>query len=180
MNSRPVIILDRDGTLIEDTGYLRDPQPVELLPFVVEGLKEMRRKGYLLFLVSNQSGVGRGLISDAEFTAVHEKVIGLLEGEGIALDGYGYCFHKPEDECDCRKPRPGLVPKTLANAPLDLARSFVVGDRTADVALGHAVGAQPILILTGVGRQTLEKLPADPPWRVAENLLDVANSIPSL
>ncbi len=180
---RPVIFLDRDGTLIEDTGYLKDPEPVLLLPRVAEGLAEFKRKGYLLFVVSNQSGVGRGLITDAQFTAVHSRVVSLLGGIGIELDGFAYCFHRPEDGCACRKPGVGLIPKELYGTPLDLTKSIVVGDRRVDLELGHALGANAFLVLSGTGIKTQDALSRDPtpaPWRKGTDLLEIAKLVPAV
>src|SRR4051794_33999292 len=110
---KPVIFLDRDGTLIEDTGYPNDAEKIFLFPEVPDALRLLRKKGYLLHLVSNQSGVGRGIISQEQFKAVHEKFNSLLIAEGIELDGISYCFHHPEDNCLCRKPRTGNIPKII-------------------------------------------------------------------
>lgn len=177
----PIVILDRDGTLIEDTGYLRDPEPVKLLPHVVEGFRLIRRKGYFIYVVSNQSGVGRGLITMTEFEAVHEKVVKLLSDENLFADGYGYCFHKPEDLCKCRKPEIGLVPEELLGKRLDHSKGYVVGDRLGDLQLGHKLGMSSWLILTGVGKKTHTELSSkklDAPWHSCENLLDFAKRIP--
>ncbi|MCX6102896.1 MAG: HAD-IIIA family hydrolase [Proteobacteria bacterium] len=96
------VFLDRDGTIIEDTHYPKNPDEVVLIPSAIEGLKLMREKGYLLFVISNQSGVGRGLIQDHEFKKVHEKVCALLKDSKIEIDGFAFCFHPPEDLCSCR------------------------------------------------------------------------------
>lgn len=179
----PFIFLDRDGTLVEDTGYLRDPSTVDLLPLVVQGLREMRRKGYRLFVVSNQSGVGRGIITDEQFTAVHNRILECLNRESLELDGFAYCLHRPNDNCGCRKPKSGLVPKMWNGNPIDFSNSFVVGDRLADIDLGLALGCQSCLVLTGVGRTTRDALLQSPPpfrWRAFENLDEFSKDIPML
>jgi D-glycero-D-manno-heptose 1,7-bisphosphate phosphatase len=152
------VFLDRDGTIIEDTHYIRDPNDVVLLPNAVLGLKKLKSQGYSLFVVSNQSGVGRGIISDTQFEAVHKKTCELLKAEGVEIDEFAYCFHRPEDECGCRKPRPGLITKTYQNQTIALEDSFVVGDKDCDLELAENVGAKPVLVLTGKGQKTFETL----------------------
>ena len=183
ISDRPAIFLDRDGTLVEDTGYLRDPSTVELFSFVIEGLVELRRKGYLLYLVSNQSGVGRGIISTSEFESVHRRIVELLRGGGVELDGYGYCLHTPDAECGCRKPRPGLVPQFIYEDRVDLLKSFVIGDRRADVELAHAIGARPFLVMTREGvktRRELQRSAFKGVWEAGDNLFEIAKKIPAL
>lgn len=180
---KPAVFLDRDGTIIVDQHYPRDPEKVELTPHAIEGLRCLSEKGYPLFVVSNQSGVGRGIIKDSEFRAVHERVAELLRAAQIEIVEFGYCFHRPDDECNCRKPRAGLVPKDFAGAPIDFARSFVIGDTEVDVGLGTTLGASPYLILTGKGRKTLESWESSGrprTFEMAEDLLDFARKIPSL
>jgi D-glycero-D-manno-heptose 1,7-bisphosphate phosphatase len=150
------IFLDRDGTIIEDLDYPRDPDRVRLLPGAAEGMRLLAKKGYLLFLLSNQSGVARGIVPLASFEAVHQRVEALLEAEKVPLAGSFYCIHKPEDNCGCRKPATGLVPRDYAGITLDWTHSFVAGDKGSDVQLAHAIGAGAFLVLTGKGKHTLE------------------------
>ncbi|MBI1861659.1 MAG: HAD-IIIA family hydrolase [Deltaproteobacteria bacterium] len=180
---KPFLFLDRDGTIVEDTGYLREASVVDLLPNAAEGLREIRAKGYQLFMVSNQSGVGRGIITDVQFREVHNRVVDCLKREGIELDGFGYCLHKPDDDCHCRKPRTGLVPKEWQGEKIDYAQCLVVGDRRADVDLACSLGATPWLVLTGVGRTTHDSLLQDPQgrtWSVCDHLADLAKKIPPM
>lgn len=142
----PAIFLDRDGTLIHDPGYLRDPSLVRLLPGVPEGLGRLASSGYALVLVSNQSGVGRGLITAEELEAVHRRMGALLEAEGLPLSGAWYCTHPPEQRCACRKPAPGLLLAAAAALALPLGRSWMIGDRPSDVAAGQAAGVQTVLL----------------------------------
>jgi D-glycero-D-manno-heptose 1,7-bisphosphate phosphatase len=172
------VFLDRDGTIIEDAHYVRDPKDVVLVPQAVDGLKLLREKGYRLFVVSNQSGVGRGIISDEQFTAVHQKVCELLKAEGIEIDEYGYCFHRPEDECQCRKPQTGLIPKAFSGEKIDSELSFVVGDKDCDVELGEAAGMTGVLVLTGKGQETLKQMSQENKSpRTFSNLLEFASSL---
>lgn len=143
---RLAVFLDRDGTVIEDTHYPRDPDKVRFIPGAVSALKKIQEKGYLLFIISNQSGVGRGIIQDHEFKAVHERLCTLLKKEGIHITEFAYCFHKPEDGCRCRKPEPQLIEDLIKSYQIDSENSFMVGDKICDVELGNRVGTQSILI----------------------------------
>ena len=111
MSGQKAIFIDRDGTIIEDQHYPRDAEAVKLLPGATEGLQMMVKKGYKLYVIRNQSGVGRGIISDSEFIGVHQRTCELLQEKGIEIVEFAYCLHHPEDKCDCRKPEIGLVPK---------------------------------------------------------------------
>lgn len=144
MNDRPGAFLDRDGTLIRDTDYPRDPALVELLPGAADALKQLRRHGYALVVVSNQSGIGRGLITPGEAAAVHERFVGLLADHGITLDGAYYCPHTPDDGCGCRKPAPGLLVRAAKELGLDIARSVMIGDKASDVEAGESVGCRAV------------------------------------
>src|SRR5262245_492570 len=132
--------LDRDGTLIQDRGYLGDPDDVELLPGAAELLRGLKENGFLLVIVSNQSGVGRGLFDLRAMEAVHKRCVELLAAEGICLDGAYYCTHAPSDDCECRKPRPGLLYRAARELGIDLSTSVVVGDKESDVEAGKAGG----------------------------------------
>jgi len=175
-----VVFLDRDGTLMEDTHYPRDPEKVVILPHVVEGLHEMRRKGYLLYVVSNQSGVGRGIIKESEFKAVHARFCELLQNENVEIAEFAYCFHKPEDECTCRKPGIGNIPRAFAGNEIDFKQSFTVGDKECDLELGDNLGARAFLVLTGKGTGTAQRLRdagRDKNYRICSDLREVAKSL---
>jgi D-glycero-D-manno-heptose 1,7-bisphosphate phosphatase len=138
------VLLDRDGTIVLDRGYARDPAEVALVEGAAEGLQQLRAQGLRLVLVSNQSGVGRGLIAPAELDAVHARMVGLLAQAGVRLDGAYYCLHAPWDGCECRKPAPGLLLRAARELDLDLAGSLMVGDRDTDVRAGEAAGCRAI------------------------------------
>lgn len=146
MMKRPAIFLDRDGTLIEDLHYPKDPEKVKWVSGAPQALKELQNLGFLLFVVSNQSGVGRGIITDSEFRSVHERVCKLLKESGIEILEFAYCFHKPEDLCKCRKPETKLILDLAKTHSIDLSRSYTVGDKWSDVLLGVRVGANGILL----------------------------------
>jgi D-glycero-D-manno-heptose 1,7-bisphosphate phosphatase len=137
---RRAVFLDRDGTLMIDRGYLADPSGVELVPGAAHALGVLRARGALLVLVSNQSGVARGLIRPDEHERVHARFCELLAGEGVTLDGAYYCQHGPDDGCACRKPRPGMLEAAARERGIDLGASFMVGDKPSDVVAGRAAG----------------------------------------
>jgi D-glycero-D-manno-heptose 1,7-bisphosphate phosphatase len=152
---KPAIFLDRDGTLIEERHYLSEPSQVALFPGTVEALRQLARAGYALIIVTNQSGIGRGLFTEDQLRDVHRHLAETLAAAGIRLDGIYHCPHAPAEPCDCRKPEPGLVHRACAELDLDPSQSFVIGDKPADVALGVRVGARPILVLTGYGETSM-------------------------
>ncbi len=177
---RAVVFLDRDGTIIEDVDYIREHEKVALLPNAAEGLKLMSEKGYLLFVVSNQSGIGRGLIKRDELDAVHSRFIALLSEKGVAIAGHGYCYHRPEEDCGCRKPKDGLIPRQLAGADVDFKASFTVGDKDTDLLLADSIGAAGFLVLTGKGTRTRTEMEPAVLKRfgVRPDLLAVARDLP--
>lgn len=181
MKSQPVIFLDRDGTIIEDQHYPREPEKVVLVPGAVEGLTRLRQKGYLLVVVSNQSGVGRGIIQDHEFKAVHEKCCELLRAHGVEIAEFAYCFHKPEDNCKCRKPSAGLLSARIGDVAVDFKKSFTIGDRDCDVHLAEGVGATGCLVLTGKGQATYSALSEDERQAIPiyRDLVQFAEQVPS-
>jgi D-glycero-D-manno-heptose 1,7-bisphosphate phosphatase len=141
---RVAVLLDRDGTLIEDAGYPRDPGLVRLVPGAAEAMREFGRLGLVLVVVSNQSGVGRGLISPAEAAAVARRFEDCLLDRGVRLDASYYCFHAPWEGCPCRKPAPGLLLLAAAEHGIDLGRSFLVGDKAGDAEAGRRAGCSTL------------------------------------
>mgnify|MGYP000287634644 CR=1 FL=1 len=144
MTGRPALLLDRDGTLIVDAGYPRDPAQVAPLPGAIDALRALGR-AWALVIVSNQSGIGRGLIQPAEAAAVHAEVVARFAAGGVAFAGAYYCPHAPAAACRCRKPAPGLVLDAARDLGLDLARSVMIGDRDSDLACGRAAGCGRVL-----------------------------------
>jgi D-glycero-D-manno-heptose 1,7-bisphosphate phosphatase len=140
------VILDRDGTVIQDCNYLTDPQGVELLPGAAEGLRQIAALGWGLVVITNQSGIGRGFLDHERLRQIHDRLRDVLAGEGVALDGIYYCPHAPDDNCACRKPLPGLLLRAASELHFDPAACVVVGDKACDVELGKGVGAVTILI----------------------------------
>jgi D-glycero-D-manno-heptose 1,7-bisphosphate phosphatase len=132
--------LDRDGTIIHDRGYVRRAEDVELLPGAVDALRRAADAGLRLVVVSNQSGVGRGLVSPQELDEVHARMVELLSDAGVALDGAYYCPHAPSEDCACRKPKPGLLLRAVEELDLDPGRSVMIGDKLSDEEAGRAAG----------------------------------------
>jgi histidinol-phosphate phosphatase family protein len=144
---QPAVFLDRDGTLISDTGYLSSPDEVKLLPGAVDLLRRLRESGYLLVVISNQSGIGRGWITEQQAWSVDDRFRALLSDYGITLDAVYYCPHAPDVNCECRKPSPGLLRRAATDVGIDLSRSYMVGDRASDCEAGEAAGCRAILLV---------------------------------
>lgn len=142
---RKAVFLDRDGTIIEDVGYPSDPAAVHLLPGAAAGIRRLRDSGFAIVIISNQSGVGRGLFTMADLERVHERTVELLAQEGAELDGAFYCPHAPDEGCDCRKPATGLIDRARSTLDLDLDGCAFVGDKHSDVEAGAAAGCGTIL-----------------------------------
>jgi D-glycero-D-manno-heptose 1,7-bisphosphate phosphatase len=144
--SRPALFLDRDGTLIHDTGYPRDPELVVLLPGAVAALRAASAAGWALVIVSNQSGVARGLVTADEARRVQARVEALFAAEGVTFDGARFCFHGPADACECRKPEPGMILTAARELDLDLRSSVMIGDKPSDAQAGRAAGCKTIVL----------------------------------
>ena len=169
-NRRGVVLLDRDGTLIEERHYLHDPEGVVLLPGVGEGLCQLQRAGFLLGVVTNQAGIGRGYYHESAMHAVNERLCTLLAAYSVRLDGIWFCPHAPDAGCSCRKPAPGMVLTAARALGFEPASAIIVGDKPCDVELAHAVGAKGILVCTGYGQASAAETQAEyvaPDFRAA-------------
>ena len=131
----PALFLDRDDTLMVNCPYLCEPSKVALFPGATEGLRAFRNAGYRLIVVSNQSGLGRGYFTREQLSAVTNRLVELLAAGGVALDAIYYCPHTPDENCNCRKPRTGLIEAACRDFAIDLAKSWMVGDKAADMEL---------------------------------------------
>jgi len=172
--ARPsVAFLDRDGTIIEDRGYLADPDGVRLLPGAAEGLLQLARLGMRLVILTNQSGIAQGKLTLEQLDAIHSRLRSLLQERGVALEGIYVCPHAVEAGCGCRKPATGLVEQAAAELGLSPTRGVVVGDKRADLELGRALGVPTVLVATGEGSRTYggEGHPAD---YMVQNLSELA------
>jgi D-glycero-D-manno-heptose 1,7-bisphosphate phosphatase len=174
----PAVFLDRDGTLIEEVDYLADPAGVVLIPGAAQALKNLAQAGYKLVLVTNQSGVARGLLDESRLAQIHERLSDLLHGEGTRLDGIYACIHHPEfgSPCDCRKPQPGMLLQAAEDLQLDLERSWMIGDAARDLEAGKRAGTRSLLVRTGKG-SALARERADEGITVTEDIGEAARWI---
>ncbi len=164
----PVVFLDRDGTIIDEVGYLDRPERVVLFPYSIAAIGALNRAGFRVVMVTNQSGIARGFFDEARVDAIHDHIAGLLAIGGAHLDAYYYCPHHPDGcvpryagRCECRKPARGLVDRAVRELSIDPARSFTVGDRWLDVRLAQNVGGRGILVRTGYGALEEQRRPTD-------------------
>jgi D-glycero-D-manno-heptose 1,7-bisphosphate phosphatase len=182
---RAAVFLDRDGTLIQDVGYLRFPREVALFPWTIDAVRSFNRVGLPVVVITNQSAVARGLITEPMLEDVHRHLSSLLHAGGARVDAYYYCPHHPQGtvagyvgRCDCRKPGCALIDRAAADLGIDPARSFVVGDKWTDVGAARAAGARGILVRTGYGAeeeaQPRPDLSAD---AIVDNLVGAASWI---
>jgi D-glycero-D-manno-heptose 1,7-bisphosphate phosphatase len=151
MPARRFVILDRDGTIMVHRPYLCDPEAVELIAGAADALCALRAMGLGLVIVTNQSGIGRGLFDAARLAQVHERLERLLQASGCRVDGIYVCPHSPDDGCACRKPADGLVMRAAAELGFSPRSSFVVGDNVCDIELGRRLRATTFLVRTGHG-----------------------------
>lgn len=142
-DTRHAVFLDRDGTLIEDPGYLSDPAQVRVLPGVPEALKRLKDAGLLLIITTNQSGIGRGLYTERDYELVTERVRSELQ---VTIDGVYHCPHSPDHGCSCRKPAPGMLLRAARDHHIEFVHSFMVGDAERDVMAGLALGCRGIYV----------------------------------
>lgn len=185
--SRPAVFMDRDGTLSHEVGYVNHPSRFRLYPWAVDAVRLVNRSGFLAVVVTNQAGVARGYFPESVVHEVHAALRSAMEAGGAHLDGLYVCLHHPSlgeppyrQDCDCRKPRPGLLLRARAELDIDLGRSWVVGDRHADMKLAWEAGARSALVKSGYGLGEL--VHHAPRWErapdlVAENLLEAVERI---
>jgi histidinol-phosphate phosphatase family protein len=153
MPDQPLVLVDRDGTLIEERDYLSDPDQVRFLPGALRGLLRLKRAGYRVVVVSNQSGVGRGFFTKSQMRQVNRRFLAMLKKAQAPLDGLYLCPHAPSAHCACRKPKLGMVKRAARDLGVSWKGSISVGDRPSDVQLGQKTGGLGILVLTGYGKK---------------------------
>ena len=166
--SRPAVFLDRDGTIIEEANYLRSIARMRLLPRSAAAIRMLNDAGFAVVVITNQAGVARGYFDEPHVDATHAALSAALAHDGARIDAYYFCPHHPKfgspayrQVCECRKPAPGMLRRAAAEHDLDLARSWMVGDRWLDVEAGAAAGARTILVRTGDGSLSAETPRAD-------------------
>jgi D-glycero-D-manno-heptose 1,7-bisphosphate phosphatase len=177
---RPAVFLDRDGTICEEVGYVNHISRIQIFPFAAPAIKRFNDAGFAVIVVTNQSGISRGIFPESLVTEIHKGMAETLAASQARIDGFYYCTHTRADDCRCRKPLPGLLEQAAREHAVELKQSFVVGDRYADVELAHAVGGRGILVMTGYGRGEYElhhrEWPRQPDW-IVENLSEAADVI---
>jgi D-glycero-D-manno-heptose 1,7-bisphosphate phosphatase len=182
---RPAVFLDRDGTLIEERNYLDRLDQIAPFPGAARALARLRDAGFALIVVTNQAGVARGYFDEDFVRRAHEHLAALFARDGVVVDGYYYCPHHPDGTvepyrraCHCRKPAPGMVEQAARDLDLDVARSYVIGDKWLDVELAQNAGARGILVRTGYGATIEAGAPRGlRPFAVVDTLADAAEAI---
>ena len=182
-----VVFIDRDGTISEEVGYINHPSRFRVFPYAGQAVRLLNDRGWLAIVVTNQAGVARGYFSEDMVKTVHEQLKQELQHSGARLDAIYYCAHHPSVgeppyrlDCDCRKPRPGLILKAAAEFDIDLAQSWMIGDRYSDIELARNAGVKSAFVLSGYGRGEWEHQRAT--WKcepdlVSGSLLDAVQQI---
>ena len=155
--SKFAVFVDRDGTICFDRHYLSNPDGLELIPTVAEGIKRLNDAGIPVIVVTNQSGVGRGFFDEEQLKAIHDRMENALAEHGASVNDIYYCPHMPDSGCDCRKPAPGMLLEASDEHGIDLKHSFVIGDRMMDIEMAHAVSAKAILVPEPGDQYDIEK-----------------------
>jgi D,D-heptose 1,7-bisphosphate phosphatase len=173
------VFIDRDGTLLEEAGYLDRLERLVCFPFAVDAVRLLNRAGFAVVVITNQSGIGRGMYQEEFVKLAHDVISQRMAEGGARIDAYYYCPHHPAAEieqyrrtCDCRKPAPGMLRRAAADLGLDLERSYTIGDKWTDVQVAEAVGAHGILVRTGYGRSSeLAPWPGVSPAAVVDDVM---------
>jgi D-glycero-D-manno-heptose 1,7-bisphosphate phosphatase len=185
--NRPALFMDRDGTISEEVGYVNHPSRFRIFPYTAEAIKLLNDSAWLAIVVTNQAGVARGYFSEDVIVKIHEQLRRDLKNASANLDAIYYCAHHPSVgeppyrlDCDCRKPRPGLIERAAADFEIDLERSWMVGDRYGDIELAQNAALHSAFVLSGYGRGEWEYQRGS--WKlepevVAENLLEAVKTI---
>jgi D-glycero-D-manno-heptose 1,7-bisphosphate phosphatase len=168
------VFIDRDGTITKDKGYIKDVSLLELIAGAAQAINGFHSLGFLVILVTNQSVVGRGYITGDKLAEIHGRLRELLSQEDSFLDAIYVCPHHPDDGCNCRKPRPGLVRRACKDFDIEMKKSYIIGDQKADIELGRREGIRSILVLTGHGKKTVEETSPD---YVVDNILEAKRLI---
>ena len=184
---RRAVFIDRDGTLSEEVGYINHPERFRLFPYAAEAIRRLNENGWLAIVTTNQAGVARGYFSEEMIETVHNGMKDKLAIDGARLDAIYYCAHHPSVgdppyrvDCDCRKPKPGLITRAAADFEVDLKNSWMVGDRYSDIQMARNAGVKSAFVLSGYGRGEWEHQRqswTEQPDMVAENLLQVVLNI---
>jgi len=172
----PAIFLDRDGTLIEEVNFLSRVEDLRIFPFTKTALQQLSDAGFLLFVVTNQSGIGRGLFTTDDMKRIHEE----LQAEfGSLISGFYFCPHLPDAGCECRKPKTALIERAAEEHAIDIASSWFVGDKDLDIQTGLNAGMRTCLVSTGYGSTHKELLNVDPTL-IVDDIAEAAQEIIAL
>jgi len=186
MKKKRAVFLDRDGTINEDVGYPNQFSQINIYPYSFEAVRKINQAGFLAVIVTNQSGIGRGFITEGELQVIHQKLESAFSKHKARLDGIYYCPHyllssDPlyRKNCSCRKPNSDLALQAVSDLNVDLESSFMIGDKVEDILFGWNIKASPILVLTGFGQKSLSELNKRriQPAFVAQNILEAVNWI---
>jgi D-glycero-D-manno-heptose 1,7-bisphosphate phosphatase len=179
------VFLDRDGTMIEDVGYLDRLERLELFPYTIDAVRLLNATGYKVVVVTSQNGVANGVLTEDFLAESHEHLSALFGAAGAKVDGYYYCPHSPHatveqyrTECECRKPKPGMILTAARDHAIDLSQSIVIGDRWRDIEMGLAAGTKAMLVQTGYGRTEAARRPDNiPPVSIAATLIEAVSVV---
>lgn len=173
-----LIVLDRDGVINEDSDeYIKSPEEFIPIPGSIESVSRLNKAGYTVVVATNQSGIARGLYSLSALQAIHKKLHALLEQNDAKVDGIHFCPHVDEDNCDCRKPKPGLMQHILGHYSVEPNDVLVIGDSLRDLQMALASGTVPILVLTGNGQETKKKIQQDLQLKAIAVYPDLATAV---
>jgi D-glycero-D-manno-heptose 1,7-bisphosphate phosphatase len=173
MTKRPAIFLDRDGTLIEEVNYLSRVEDLRLFPFSAEAVRRLKEAGFLIIVVTNQSGIGRGIYTEDDMHTIHDAIQKELNG---AIDAFYFCPHLPCDGCECRKPKLGMIEAAQRDFQIEVEHSWMVGDKKIDVETGQFANIRTAFVLTGYGEQHRTLLTVQPTV-ISTNLDEAAAEI---
>ena len=179
------VFVDRDGTMIEDVGYLERLERLKLFPYTIDAVRLLNRAGFTIVVVTSQAGVANGIVTEEFLAEAHGVMSRKVAHAGGRIDAFYYCPHLPtaavekyRTDCDCRKPKPGMILSAARDLSIDVSRSFVVGDRWRDIEMGQAAGATGILVETGYGKTEASRRPDSvEPVTVLANLIEATTWI---
>jgi len=183
---QPAVFIDRDGTMVHDVGYLSRREDLRWYPWTMDAIRLLNRAGFLVCVTTNQGGIGLGYYDEQFLLGLHEDMAATIDAAGARIDGWFYCPHHPDAvvpslrvDCDCRKPKAGMIRQAMAQLPIDLPRSFVIGDKPADVGLATSAGIRGAIVRTGHGETELRRAGGVMPGAalVAEDLMEATSWI---
>lgn len=175
-NMKKAVFLDRDGTICEDVSYLSRVEDLRLFPFAAEAIRILSNNDFLICLITNQSGIGRGMLDENDLREIHVQLVKELRESNAYLDAIYFCPHKPEDECQCRKPQIGMIERAANDFQVDLKSSWMVGDKAIDVEAGFDAKTKTALVLSGYGSKEVATMKVKPNL-IGENLLEAVKMI---